>query len=87
MGQLAESQANTDDKYSKVRQENVGLNQRFGNVTYLVYLGQQVVLRNLYLGQFFKSLSIDFFTQSELIEPVSPKAAQLGIHFFLSQHS
>ena len=38
-------------------------------------------------GPIFKSLSIDFFTQSELIEPVSPKAAQLGIHFFLSQHS
>ena len=30
-----------------------------------------------------------FLTQSELIEPVSPQAAQLGIHFiiFLSQHT
>ena len=27
------------------------------------------------------------FIQSELIEPVSPQAAQLGIHFFLSQHT
>ena len=62
VGQLAESQANTDDKYSKVRQENVGLNQRFGNVTHLVsfFLGQQVVLTYLYLGQFVKNLSIDF---------------------------
>ena len=28
VGQLAESQASTDDRYSKVRQENVTLNQR-----------------------------------------------------------
>ena len=28
-----------------------------------------------------------FLTQSKLIEPVWPQAAQLGIHFFLSQHT
>ena len=29
----------------------------------------------------------DFFTQSELIEPVTPQAAQLGIHFFNFFHN
>ena len=28
-----------------------------------------------------------FFTQSKLIEPVSPQVAQLGIHFLLSSHT
>ena len=32
-------------------------------------------------------LGAAFVTQSELIEPVSPEAAQLGIHFFHNTQS
>ena len=29
----------------------------------------------------------DFLTQSDLVKPAFPQAAQLGVHFFLSQHT
>ena len=35
----------------------------------------------------FLLMRLIFFTQSELIERVSSQAAQLDIHFFLSQHT
>ena len=40
--------------------------------------------RHFYLRQSHavSSLAISFFTQSELIEPVLPQAAKLGIHFY-----
>ena len=77
-------QADTAAAYRvfEIRRLRTAILERKPVVVVLVAAVEEVVVKEV-------QRVLIFLTQSELIEPVSPQAAQLGIHFiiFLSQHT